>query len=131
MSQHGTENEALSLFVNNLRDAFEDSKLDTDEKRKEFVLNVVSHEYPVFSQRICLRTFLSALFDLLVELEKGEIIISNILSRYRNLVGEEPSDAETLHSDSEDSRDENDEYEYNSFCVADDDDDSEFISFRG
>jgi hypothetical protein len=73
-------NEVLSLFVTTMRNAYRDSRLETDEKRKEYVVNVVRTQFPVFSQRICLRTFLPSLFDLVVLIEKGEVVIGNVFN---------------------------------------------------
>jgi hypothetical protein len=70
-------NEALSLFVTTMRNAYRDNSFSDDETRKEYVINIVRTEFPVFSQRICLRTFLPSLFDLVVLIEKGEVVIGN------------------------------------------------------
>lgn len=73
-------NEILSLFVTTMRNAYRDNSFSDDEKRKEYVVNVVRTEFPVFSQRICLRTFLPSLFDLVVLIEKGEVVIGNVFN---------------------------------------------------
>ena len=73
-------NEVLSLFVTTMRNAYRDNSFSDDEKRKEYVVNVVRTEFPVFSQRICLRTFLPSLFDLVVLIEKGEVVIGNVFN---------------------------------------------------
>ena len=111
-------NEVLNLFTTTMKEVYANPEFKTENERKEYVVNKVTLEYPVFNQRICLRTFLPSLFDLIVGLEKGQYIVSNVLSRYITLIDD---DGDTILSD------EPNEYEF----TDEDDDDSEYIQFRG
>ena len=111
-------NEVLNLFTTTMKEVYANPEFKTENERKEYVVNKVTLEYPVFNQRICLRTFLPSLFDLIVGLEKGQYVVSNVLSRYITLIND---DGDTILSD------EPNEYEF----TDEDDDDSEYIQFRG
>ena len=111
-------NEVLNLFTTTMKEVYANPEFKTENERKEYVVNKVTLEYPVFNQRICLRTFLPSLFDLIVGLEKGQYVVSNVLSRYITLIND---DGDTILSD------EPNDYEF----TDEDDDDSEYIQFRG
>jgi len=112
-------NEVLNLFTTTMKEVYANPEFKTENERKEYVVNKVTLEYPVFNQRICLRTFLPSLFDLIVGLEKGQYVVSNVLSRYITLINDD--------GDPFGERSESNDYEF----TDEDDDDSEYIQFRG